>query len=155
MSALLGGGRTRWAGVLAELERALEHLGDAHVNVGVFADGVAAALPRALPLDAARRRTLLAFVAARRPGGRTALYDGIAWGLSDPEVDTLVVLSDGAPSAGAFFTKTDLLAEVRRANRFRRARIDVIAMGGDDVARRWRDALETLAAESGGTHLVR
>jgi HEAT repeat protein len=155
MSALLGDGRTRWAGVLAELERALEQLGDAHVNVGVFADGVAAALPRALPLDAARRRTLLAFVGARRPGGRTALYDGIAWGLSDPEVDTLVVLSDGAPSAGAFFTKTDLLAEVRRSNRFRRARIDVIAMGGDDVARRWRDALETLATESGGTHLVR
>ncbi len=66
-----------------------------------------------------------------------------------------MVLSDGAPSAGAFFTKTDLLAELRRANRFRRARIDVVAVGADQVARRWRDALQQIAQESGGTVVTR
>lgn len=155
MGALTRDGRTRWDGVVDELERALGALGGAHVNLAVFHDRVEAALPRALPLDSARREALLRFVRARRPAGRTALYDGIAWGLSDPEVDTLVVLSDGAPSAGQWFTKTDLRAELLRANRFRRARIDVVAVGAEDIARRWRDALEQVARDAGGTYVAR
>jgi hypothetical protein len=155
MAAIERSGRTRWAAVVAELEKALEGLAGAHVNLAVFHDQVEAALPRSLPLDAARRETLLRFVRARVPRGKTALYDGVAWGLSDPEVDTVVVLSDGAPSAGQFFTKTDLLAEIRRANRYRHARIDVVAVGADDVARRWRDALQEVARDSGGTYVAR
>lgn len=155
MGALTRDGRTRWDGVVEELERALQGLSGAHVNLAVFHDRVEAALPRALPLDSARREALLRFVRARRPAGRTALYDGIAWGLADPEVDTLVVLSDGAPSAGQWFTKTDLRAELLRANRFRRARIDVVAVGAEDIARRWRDALEQVAGDSGGTYVAR
>jgi hypothetical protein len=91
----------------------------------------------------------------RRPSGKTALYDGIALGLSDPAIDTLVVLSDGAPSAGQFFTKTDLRAEVARANRWRRARIDVVAIGADEVAKRWRTLLKELAADNYGRLLER
>jgi HEAT repeat protein len=155
MSAMLPTGRTRWQEIVLELEKALDRLAGAHVNVAVFHDGVEAALPRALPLDAARREALLKFVRARSPRGKTALYDGMRWGLGDPEVDTLVVLSDGAPSAGQFFTRTDLLAELKRANRWRRARIDVIAVGADAVARRWRDALQEISEGSGGTYLAR
>lgn len=155
MKELRPDGRTRWAEVVAELDQALGRLSGAAVNVAVFSDEVAAALPRSQPLDAPRREALLRFVRGRAPGGKTALYDGVAWGLADPEVDTLVVLSDGAPSAGTYFTKSDLLAEVRRANRWRRARIDVIAVGADGVAQRWRDALQRLAQDSGGACLVR
>jgi len=155
MAARLADGRTRWEEVATELERAVTGLTGAHVNLAVFDETVEPAFPRALPLDAGRRETLLRFVRARGPSGKTALYDGIAWGLSDPDVDTLVVLSDGAPSAGAFFTKSDLLAELRRANRFRRARIDVIAVGADAVAQRWRDALRQITEETGGTYVAR
>lgn len=155
MGALTRDGRTRWAAVVEELERCLAALQGAHVNLAVFHDRVEAALPRALPLDGVRRDALMRFVRAREPAGRTALYDGIAWGLSDPEVDSVVVLSDGAPSAGQWFTKTDLRAELARANRFRRARIDVVAAGVEDVARRWRDALEDVARDAGGTYVAR
>ena len=155
MKELLSDGRTRWAEVVAELEKALPRLSGAAVNVAVFSDEVASAFPHAEVLDATKREALLRFVRGRPPGGRTALYDGIAWGLSDPEVDTLVVLSDGAPSTGTFFTKSDLLAEVRRANRWRRARIDVVAVGAEGVALRWRDALQRIAEDSGGTCLAR
>lgn len=155
MAETLPGGGTRWGEVGAELTRALAALTGATVNLCVFADDVAAAFPRAGVLGAQRREALLAFVRGRAPRGHTALYDGIAWALADPEIDSVVVLSDGAPSAGTWFTKTDLLAEVRRANRWRRARIDVIAVGADQVARRWRDALETIAQESGGTCIKR
>jgi Mg-chelatase subunit ChlD len=155
MAAMGREGRTRWAEVVRELEQVLAGLAGAHVNLAVFQEHVEAALPRSLPLDAARREVLMRFVRARVPRGKTALYDGIAWGLGDPEVDTVVVLSDGAPSAGQFFTRTDLLSEVRRANRYRRARIDVVAVGADDVARRWRDALQQIAKDSGGSYVAR
>jgi HEAT repeat protein len=155
MGELLANGRTRWAEVVVELERALRSMPDVTANLCVFADEVTPVFPRAVPIDAARREDVLRLARGRRPGGWTALYDAIAWGLSDPQVDTVVVLSDGAPTAGSHFTKTDFFAELRRANRWRRARIDVIAVGSDGVAHRWRDTLQRLAAETGGTCLAR
>ena len=155
MGELLPNGRTRWAEVVVELEKALRALSGAVVNVCVFADDVAPVFPQAKPLDAGAREAVLRLARGRVPRGWTALYDAIAWGLADPEVDTLIVLSDGAPTAGQHFTKTDFLSEIRRANRWRRAAIDVIAVGSDGVGRRWRDALQRIADESGGTCLRR
>ena len=65
-------------------------------------------------------------------GGFNTKGYGIAKALEDPVVDAVVVLSDGAPSAGRWFTKTDVRAELAKANRWRRARIDVISIGADD-----------------------
>jgi hypothetical protein len=148
-------GETRWDRARRELGRALDALPGALVNLHRFADEAESVWPRAERLGPARRAEAGRWLAERPPGGKTALYDGIAAGLADPEVDLLVVLSDGAPSAGAFFTKTDLLAEVRRQNRWRRARIDVISVGADAVAVRWRDLLVRIAQESGGVWLAR
>ena len=149
-------GRRRWEVIVAELDRALGTLlelpgeGAAEVNVILFADEVESLFPAAKKLTRARRAAIRAHLEARHPAGATALFDGIAAALEDASVDTLVVLSDGAPSAGQFFTKTDLLREVGRRNRFRRARIDVIQVGRDGIARRWRDVLARLSGESGG-----
>jgi len=148
-------GETRWAGACRALDGALAGLDGAQVAVFLFQEEVRSPFDGSVRMGAARRRALADWLAGIRPGGRTALFDGIAAALADPGVDTVVVLSDGAPSAGLFFTKTDLLTEVRRLNRWHRARIDVIALGGDGIARRWRDALERLAEESGGTCLSR
>jgi Mg-chelatase subunit ChlD len=89
-------------------------------------------------------------LAGRPPAGKTALFDGIAKALEDPVVDAIVVLSDGAPSAGSWFTKTDVREELAKANRWRRARIDVISVGTDEVAKRWRSLLRDLAEDHGG-----
>jgi hypothetical protein len=155
MGEVLPNGRTRWAEVVVELERALQQMNGAVVNLCVFADEVTPVFPHAKPLDAGARESVLRLARGRTPHGWTALYDAIAWGLADPEVDTVIVLSDGAPTAGTYFTKTDFLSEIRRANRWRRACIDVIAVGSDGVGRRWRDALQRIADESGGTCLKR
>ncbi|MDJ0973854.1 MAG: HEAT repeat domain-containing protein [Planctomycetota bacterium] len=153
-----GAGRTRWEVVRAELAAVLDGLlqGKDRVHVGLvrFADGVERPYEGLRRLTPGLRRELLADLAATRPAGRTALYDGIAAALADPAVGQVVVLSDGAPSTGTHFTKTALLQGVRRANRFRRARIDVVAVAADRVARRWRDVLARIVKEAGGT-LVR
>ena len=117
----------------------------------LFADEAVPILPTAVRFTPGVRAQVRDALAARGPGGRTALSDGILRGLADPAVDTVVVLSDGAPSGGSHFTKTDLRTAVRDANRWRRARIDVLSIGTDEVSRRWRTLLAEVAEESGGT----
>ncbi len=152
-------GRRRDVRAREALGAALEGLArerrSARFNVHRFHDGVESLSPTSLPVGDATKRKAIAWLAAREPAGRTALFDGILAGLSDPEVDQVIVLSDGAPSAGSWFTKTDLLTEVSHANRRRRARIDVVTLGGDGIAARWRDLLKRIAAESGGVALAR
>ncbi len=150
---------TRWREVVARLDTLLRTLGRerpaAVVNVVVFGNRAEAIFPRAVPLTPGRIQGIRRWLEKTEPAGRTALYDGIELALTDPVIDNLVVLSDGAPSAGAYFTKTALLRNVRAANHWRRARIDVIAIGAKRVAKRWRDLLVRLAKASGGVCLNR
>ena len=156
MKELDGGKTSRWDRVRAEVDRVLAALGtSAEGNVVVFADEAETLFPSATRFGAAARERVKTALLARLPAGRTALYDGIALALTDPEVDTVVVLSDGAPSAGRFFTKSDVRAEVARANRWRRARIDVVSIGADESGRRWRTLLADVAKDSGGKAVTR
>jgi hypothetical protein len=143
-------GATRWDVAKEQLRGVLERLSEAEGNVWCFANAVDAAFPSAVRMGAARRAELSRWLDAREPRGYTALYDGIAAALAEPSLDTVVVLSDGVPSTGSFFTKTDLLTELRRLNRRRKARIDVVCVGSEGIAKKWRDVLETLTTESGG-----
>jgi len=127
----------------------------AAVNIHRFHDGVESFEAKAVPVTESMRRRVTTWLASREPAGRTALFDGIAAALADPDVDQVVVLSDGAPSAGSWFTKTDLLREVGRLQRWTRARIDVVRIGQDGVAARWRRLLEQLADVTGGVALSR
>jgi hypothetical protein len=156
MSAKDAAGTSRWDRARDEVDRVLERVGTSvEGNVVLFADESTALFPAAVRFAPAARQKVREALAARPPAGRTALYDGIARALDDPTIDQVIVLSDGAPSAGAWFTKTDLEVELRRANRFRRARIDVIAVGADDVAKRWRTLLRDVAERTGGRFLAR
>ncbi len=155
MSAKDATGASRWDRVRAEMDRVLAALGGAaEGTVVLFADEAVPILPTAVRFTPSVRAQVHEALAARGPGGRTALSDGILRALADPAVDTLVVLSDGAPSGGSYFTKTELRQAVRDANRWRRARIDVLSVGTDEVSRRWRTLLADVAAESGGTFRV-
>jgi HEAT repeat protein len=150
------GGGTRWDRMREEVDRVLGVLGtSAEGNVFLFSDAAEAVFPKATRFSPSARTQVRDRLAARPPGGKTALYDGIALALRDPEVDSIIVLSDGAPSAGERFTKTDVLEGVRRANRWRRARIDVVGVGSAEVAKRWRTLLKDIAEETGGRYLER
>jgi HEAT repeat protein len=146
-----GGKTTRWDRVRAEVDRVLGALGtSAEGNVVVFSDEAETLFPAATRFGATARERVKTALLGRLPAGRTALYDGIALALRDPDVDTVIVLSDGAPSAGQFFTKSDVRAEVASANRWRKARIDVVSIGAEESSKKWRGLLHDLAADSGG-----
>jgi len=156
MSEKDAAGASRWDRVRDEVDRVLERVGSSlEGNVVVFSDAAVSLFPNAVRFTPTAREKVRAALLARPPAGRTALYDGIERALADPSIDQVILLSDGAPSAGAWFTKSDLREGILRANRWRRARIDVVAVGADDVAKRWRTLLRELTEATGGRFVAR
>jgi HEAT repeat protein len=86
------------------------------------------------------------FVRQMRAGGGTNVYEALEMAFKDPKVDTIYLLSDGAPSGGKINDVQELADEVRRWNRLRRIKIHGISIGADSVL------LKRLAEESGGLY---
>lgn len=85
----------------------------------------------------------LEFVGDLRAGGGTNLYAALADAFADPEMDTLVVLSDGEPSVG--LTEIGMIREeVRRWNAERGVVIHTVQVGAKFKILEW------LAVDSGG-----
>lgn len=121
------GGVTRKARVEAELRKALEALpATARFNVLPYADlpmpwekGLVDATPKnvARALEAFERSTLR---------GKGDAYGALVRALEDPEVDTLVLLTDGAPSGGERWN-VELMGHLfARENRLRNVAVDVV-----------------------------
>ncbi|MEE8106081.1 MAG: HEAT repeat domain-containing protein [Planctomycetota bacterium] len=83
------------------------------------------------------------------PKGETNLYDALEFALALKEVDTVVVLSDGAPSAGKYVNRVEVRRAVARLNRARRIQIHSISIGKNSRL------LRELTADSGGIYYRR
>ena len=63
------------------------------------------------------------------PRGGTNTYDALMKGIQEIEhVDTIFFLSDGTPSVGKTDVPEEILAEVRKANRYRKVQINTISL---------------------------
>jgi HEAT repeat protein len=89
------------------------------------------------------------------PEGRTNLFDSVALALTHEEIDTIFLLTDGAPSEGEHVTRASILEAVADRNRFRKAVVHTIEIGADSTGRRWRGFLRDLALSTGGRHVRR
>ncbi|MEZ5966629.1 MAG: HEAT repeat domain-containing protein [Planctomycetota bacterium] len=146
MAAPVGtGGSTRLEEAKRQIVRVLGSTPDGYrVNVIAFDTQVQPLLERMVELDDRSRRDLIARVQAVRIGSATNVHDGLAQAFADPDVDTIYLLTDGAPSAGPIVDANGLREAVARWNRNRRIRIHTIAVGMDSQLMKW------LAADSGG-----
>jgi hypothetical protein len=70
-------------------------------------------------------------------------------------VDTLVLVTDGAPSEGKRKTRKAILAGVALLNRYRFVRIHTVEVGAANTSSRWRGFLRDLAEATGGHYLAR
>ncbi len=77
-------------------------------------------------------------------GGGTNLYGSLEQAFLDPDVDTIMVLSDGEPSVGDIIDPGSIREAVRALNTNRNVRIHTIALGGT------LQILEWLAQDTGG-----
>lgn len=145
-----------------ELKAALEALPpDACFGVLLFHDAlvpIAQAPVRATRENVARA---LAAVDAYAPSGSTDLYAALEAFFrgsepGDPEAaarvefDTLVLLSDGLPTAGIVTDPAELRRRVQGWNRFARTKVHTVGLGAQD-----RELLQALAADSGGRYVAR
>ena len=142
-------GATRIDVAKEELSKSIKALGDgALFNIYSFSSGVGRWLKKGITSASdSSRKSALTFVERLGAGGATNLYDTIKLAFEDPDVDTLYVLSDGEPTAGAEIDPHRIRDDVKFWNRHRRIKIHTIAVGGT------LEILEWLAADSGGEHV--
>ncbi len=140
----------RYDVAVSELLLAAGRLGaDARLNVIAFQSHVWQWERRMQPMAKAALARLGKELRARIPAGETCLYDALERALDDEEVETIFLLSDGAPNAGRITAPTDIMAEVRRRNQLRRATIHCVSIGDDS------SLLRSIAAANGGDYVRR
>jgi len=127
--------------VLAELAP------DVHFNIIAFSGTPRPWRDKLVPktpesIDAAHR-----YLDDLRPSGSTNIFDTLVTAISDPEVDTIYLLSDGAPTSGTYTETERILEEIRRLNLFRNVKINTI---GFNLKGEARELMARLAEENFG-----
>lgn len=88
------------------------------------------------------------FASGLTPAGGTNIYDSLEYVLKAGEVDTIYLLSDGAPSAGKYTDPPVILEEIARLNETSQVTIHTIALGFRS------EFMRALAAQNGGEYVV-
>jgi hypothetical protein len=141
-------GRTRGAVAVGEFSAMLPRLpASASFNIAFFDGGVRSWAPRLQAQDDRTVGDARGWVQANAFEGGTNLFGGVAFAFVDPDVEELVLLSDGMPSEGELTDPAAILARVARWNRWRLMRISTISFGAPPHARAF---LFRLAHEQGG-----
>lgn len=150
MSAKIGTDqkRTRLDEAKSQLKRAIEsYPPDFSCNVIVFHTTIHPVWDRMKPASKENKAELGGRVDRLTPTGGTNIHDALEAAFRDPELDTIYLLTDGAPGVGAITNVEELADEVRRWNRTRQVVIHGISIGENSRL------LQRLAKESGGTYV--
>jgi hypothetical protein len=140
--------RSRMDVAKEELGEVLRQLPDGTLfNVIFFESFVRSLDDHLVEMGKASRARALRFVREQYAVGATALYPALELAFADPLVDTIYLLSDGAPTEGELTDIEEIRAEVGRWNGARHVRIHGVAMGQDSTLLRW------LSEDTGGTYV--
>lgn len=141
-------GRTRKEIVDAELSKALLALPrSARFNVVPYATEAFPWEKRLIPADPAQVRRAIGDFERCRRSGRGNVWAGIEAALADPELDAIVVLTDGVPTGGPHGDFDLMVALLLERNRFRNVAFDSILV---DAPRGKIPGWAGLANASGG-----
>ncbi|MCU0865582.1 MAG: HEAT repeat domain-containing protein [Planctomycetes bacterium] len=117
-------------------------------NIFVFSSGVDRWQPGGIGVATAPdRKAALTWVERLGASGGTNLHDALKLAFDDPDVDTIFVMSDGEPTAGALIDPHRIREEVAFWNKHRKVVVNTIAVGGN------LEVLEWLARDSGGKYV--
>ncbi|MEW6071177.1 MAG: HEAT repeat domain-containing protein [Planctomycetota bacterium] len=142
------GAPTRMETAKKELSKVLRALPDDTLFNVIFFESRVVALSETLErMSRGMRQRSLRFVDEQFAMGSTALYPAIQLAFSDPLVDTIYLLSDGAPTAGEITDIAVIREEVKRWNSARHVRIHGVTVGQDSDLLRW------LTADTGGRYV--
>ncbi len=81
--------------------------------------------------------------------GRGDHYDAMIEAFSEPEIDTVFLLSDGRPTYGTYINKDNIVENIARNNRFKKVVINTIITGNKGT-KKDRELMEELAEMTNG-----
>ena len=120
-------GKTRKAAADIELRRALEGLSQmVQFNLIPYADEPRPWKSELVPASAKNVEKALHWFEALTLTGKGNLWDALMLALEDPQVDNLVVLTDGSPSGGQRWNLELMSSLFAERNRFRRVVLDAL-----------------------------
>jgi HEAT repeat protein len=140
MAEPMSGGdkRPRIEGAKEELARTLYALrDDSRTDVLAFMVETERALGKLTPLNGAVRRRIETWFGKRPIGQKGDLGAALLEALADREVDTVLLLGDGASSTGEFLFRERIETRVRQALRLRPITIHAVIFGGRPTDRRF------------------
>lgn len=108
---------------------------------------------RLLPATPDAQSHAARFVDRQPARGFTNLYDAMALAFQDPEVDTIILLSDGGASRGTLVARQDILEVLLDMNRYRKIMVHTVKSGARREGDRW--LMDQLAAQTGGETVTR
>ena len=133
--------------VKQELVKTLQGLDAASTfNLITFNSSVQKWKEAAVPLNDKTRAEAVDYVQHLGSRGGTNIFDALEVAFSDPTVDTLFLLTDGEPSAGAITDLQLIRQHLADWNKTRGIVVHSVAVGGDFPLLEW------LATDSGGTY---
>ncbi len=81
---------------------------------------------RLVPANAGNAEEVIDFLQRAKPTGPTNIIDSLRMALALPDVDSVVLLSDGLPNRGDPQTPNEILEQVRQQNRYARVSIHTL-----------------------------
>lgn len=148
MTAKVKDGKSRLDIAKEQISGTIQRIRDGVLfNVIPFSDNALPMEEVLIEMDDTLREDAFLFVEGLRAGGGTNVYEGLAAAFEDEVVDTIYLLTDGDPSAGAITDSVELREEVARWNSVRGIRIHSISVGKASTL------LKGLSEDSGGEYI--
>ena len=125
----------------AETKKAIRALTERDkFNIVVYNHNVKKWMDRLVPANDSNKALALAFIDKLEPSGGTNIFDALettfnmgGFGAYDryyqSELDTIILFSDGAPSAGRIQNLDEIRAEIARINSLQKIKIHTVALG--------------------------
>lgn len=147
-----GTGPTRLQRAQKELVAAVQELRpEVRFNIIAYSSNVHPWVPEKLaPAKPSAKRKALEFIGSLRPDGTTSTGDALLMAMLMPDVDTVILLSDGSPTipgSGDLEEIPPILERIFDVNRFRKVTIHTLGFTGAKVS-----FMKAIAHGTGGTY---
>jgi len=143
-------GRSRKSILDEKVRAALEHLPpETHFNLVPYTNAPIPWSERCVEATPKNVRSAIEFFERCKESGRGNFYGALRFALADPVVDTVIVLTDGAPTGGRHWNLDLMFDEILALNRYHTVRIDSILVdASSNLALRWKELAQATLGRS-------
>lgn len=152
------GAGTKMEQVISELAATLKSLpAGVKFNVYAYATKVTPWKDKAQLLNDASIKAALDFLKSQKPAGNKDIYEAVRTALSDPDIDTVYLMSDGEPEVGLYVHYNRVVDHLSRRNILRKMVFHTVHIADPSwnaATTEWyRSQLREIAKATGGKYI--